>query len=304
MITIPNFERFRVFHAVYMNKGIQQAAHVLNVTRSAVSQSLKILEQEVGVTLFIRDSKKFQPTPEAGELFKIIHPFINELHSTLQSLESGKKIPTGHLKVGAPMDFGSNHLTKIIGEFRKKFPEVSFEVNLAVPVKQLELLCRGDLDMAFIDNGDMYAEKFPVTIQSILKEEFVLAASEKCYRAWKLKDSSFLNLSQAPIVDYVVHGPVIRMWLKHHFGKIPSDLKLVYSAESVRAVLTAIAADIGMGVVPQHLLVGEFATLRVISTLKTPFINEIMLARQQGKKATAKEREFIKFYKTHGAHSN
>jgi len=299
MLTIPNFERLKIFHIVYLNKSIQKAADVLNVTRSAVSQSLKSLEEEIGVTLFIRDSKKFQATPQAEELFKTLHPFIGELQATLKSLDSGKKVPTGHLRIGAPMDFGSHHLTKVIGKFREKFPNVTFEVTLAVPIKQLEMLCQGDLDLAFIDNGDIHKEKYPVTIQSILKEEFVLAASEKTYKTWGLKDSTFQNTSRVPIADYVAHGPVIRMWFKHHYGKTPSELNIAYSAESVRAVLTAIASDIGVGVIPLHLLTGEFSDLKVISTTKKPFINEIMLARQQGRPTTAKESEFIKFYKAY-----
>jgi DNA-binding transcriptional LysR family regulator len=297
MLTLPNFEKLKVFYVVYLNKSIQKAAEDLHVTRSAVSQSLKSLEEEIGVGLFIRDSKKFQPTAPAEELFKSINPFISDLQTTLQHLESGRKIPAGHLKIGAPMDFGSGHLTRVIGEFRKKFPEITFELNLAVPIRQLEILCRGELDMAFIDNGDIHAGKYPVTVQSVMKEEFVLAVSERRYREARLKETSVANLSLIPMVDYVSHGPVVRMWFKHHFGKVPANLSVVYSAESVRAVLAAIASDIGAGVVPKHLLVGEFKDLKTISTPKKPFVNEILLARQQGKKAVAKEQEFIKFYR-------
>jgi len=297
MLTIPNFERLKIFHIVYLNKSIQKAADVLNVTRSAVSQSLKTLESEVGVTLFIRDSKKFQATESAEALFQAIHPFVSELHATLQSLETGRKIPAGHLKIGAPMDFGSTHLTELIGRFRQKFPDVTFDLQLAVPIKQLEMLCRGELDLAFIDNGDIHAQRYPVTIQSIRKEEFVMVASSKNYKAWNLKDSSYANLSRMPFVDYVAHAPVVRMWMKHHFGKTPSDLNVVFSAESVRAVLTAVASDIGIGVVPLHLVARESQDLKVLQTLKKSFVNEIMLARQQGRKPSAKEQAFIQFYK-------
>jgi DNA-binding transcriptional LysR family regulator len=294
---MPNFERLKIFHSVYLNSSIQKAADGLNVTRSAVSQSLKALEEELGMVLFIRDSKKFQATSQGEELFKTLNPFVSELQATLQNLESGKKNPSGVLRIGAPMDFGASALTKIIGQFRGKFPAVSFELHLAVPVKQLEMLCRGELDLAFIDNGDIHAAKYPVTIQTVVKEEFVLAASEKNYKKFQLKEASFAKLIRCPVVDYVTHGPVMRMWLKHHFGRTPSELLMAFSAESVRAVLNAIAADVGVGVVPKHLVTKEFKELKIIPTAKKPFVNEIMLARQQGKSATAKEQEFIKFYK-------
>ena len=68
MLTLPDLNRLKVFYVVYANKSIIRAANVLNVTRSAVSQSLKALEKEIHTTLFIRDSKKVQPTPAAETL--------------------------------------------------------------------------------------------------------------------------------------------------------------------------------------------------------------------------------------------
>lgn len=298
MLTIPNFERLKIFHIVYMNKSILKAADVLNVTRSAVSQSLKGLESELGLPLFIRDSKKFQPTPEADHLFQTINPFVHELHSALQHLESGIKTPVGHLRIGAPLDFGSGILTQIIGKFRKKYPQVTFELILAVPIKQLDLLCEGKLDLAFIDNGDIHTEKYPVSIQTAMKEEFVMAASEKVWRELKLQNASYQSLIEAPIVDYLPHAPIARMWLKHHYSKSPGTLSIVYSAESVRAVLSAISSEIGIGVVPSHLIEGSYKTLKVVETTKKPFVNHMMITRQQGKKASFRESEFMSFVKS------
>ena len=300
MLTIPNFERLKIFHLVYLNRSILKASSVLNVTRSAVSQSLKTLEGELKVPLFIRDSKNFKPTPEADQLFQAIHPFVNELHATLQQFESGAKTSVGHLRIGAPQDFGSGHLTQIVGKFRKKYPQVTFELTLAVPVKQLDLLCEGKLDLAFIDNGDVYAEKYPVSVQTVMKEEFVMAASEKKIKKFNLSERpTLMDLSEIPIVDFLHHAPVACMWYRHHFGKVPPKLNVVFSAESVRSVLTAIAQDIGFAVVPQHLLTGDYKHLKTISTSKKPFENQIMIARQIGKMKTLRETEFISFYKNY-----
>lgn len=301
MLTHLNFEKLKIFHIVYLNKSILKASQILNVTRSAVSQSLKSLEEELKFSLFIRDSKKFQPTSEADQLFQAINPFVNQLHTTLESLESGRKNPTGLLRIGAPMDLGSDHLTKIIGHFRKKYPEVTFEITLAIPIKQLDLLCAGKLDIAFIDNGDVHAAKYDVSFQSVMKEEFVMVASDKMIKAYKIGSrSGFQDLAKIPLVDYVSHGPVARMWFNHHFNKIPSKLNLVFSAESVRAVLNAISADIGIGVIPQRILSeGGSKHLHVIETVKKPFINQIMIARQVGRPKSFRETEFINFFREH-----
>lgn len=297
MLTVPNFERLKVFHIVYLHRSIQRAADALGITRSAVSQSLKGLEAELGTTLFVRDSKKFQPTPPADELFKAIDPFVGELRAVLKQIESGKRVPVGHLRIGAPLDFGSDRLTRVIAKYREKYPEVTCELYLAVPVKQLEALCRGEIDLAFIDNGDVHAGRFPVTVQQAAEEEFVLVASREAYRRHGLREASFANLGKADFVDYLPGSPVARLWFKHHFKKVPPELRLVYSAESVRGVLTAIKCGIGVGVVPKHLLKGDFKDVVVVDGPGKAFVNQIVLVRQAGKKATAKEQEFIRVFR-------
>jgi DNA-binding transcriptional LysR family regulator len=295
MLTIPDLNRLKVFYVVYANKSIVRAAHVLHVTRSAVSQSLKALEDEIHTSLFVRNSKLVQPTPAADSLFKLMGPFFHELESVLLQIESGRKTSVGHLRIGAPLDFGSEHLTEVIAKFKKQNPNVSFEVILGVPVKQLDLLCDGKLDIAFIDNGDVFSKSYPISVETVQTEEFVLAASVKFYSENIKNDHSSAKLQNLPIVDYLAYAPVARMWFKHHFHKSVSNLNVVYSAESVRAVIKAIFIGMGIGVVPSHL--AQQNRLKVISTNKKELVNQITLALPLSKKLTYTEKAFISFYK-------
>ena len=181
-----------------------------------------------------------------------------------------------------------------MARFRRRHPSVTFELQLDVPVRQLEKLGEGKLDIAFIDNGDVHAGKFPVKVQPFLRETFVMAASPERARGLR----GFEALSQAPIVDYLRHAPVARLWFKHHFSRAPVELEVAYSAESVRGVLTAIKGDIGIGVVPERLLEGEFKSLKRIETTRTPWINQIMIARGLGRTASKRESDFVAFCKS------
>jgi DNA-binding transcriptional LysR family regulator len=298
MLTIPDLNRLKVFYVVYANKSIVRAANVLNVTRSAVSQSLKALEEEVHATLFVRDSKKMQPTPAAESLFKLMGPFLQELESALQNIETGRRHPTGHLRIGAPLDFGSDYLTNVIGKFRLVHPTVSYELILGVPVKQLELLIEGKLDIAFIDNGDVFSKSYPISVETIQREDFILVSSANFYSEHIKGDHSLSRLQSLSIVDYLPHAPVARMWFKHHFNKSITDLNVCYSAESVRAVLKAVSLGLGIGVIPSHLIGAEANPLKVISTDKKNLVNQITLALPLAKKLTITEKTFISFLKS------
>ncbi|MBK7889930.1 MAG: LysR family transcriptional regulator [Bdellovibrionales bacterium] len=297
MLTIPDLNRLKVFYVVYANRSIVRAANVLNVTRSAVSQSLKALEKEVHAPLFLRNSKKVQPTPAAETLFKLMEPFLQELESALQNIETGRKHPTGHLRIGAPLDFGSDYLTNVIGKFRQAHPTVSYELILGVPIKQLELLLEGKLDIAFIDNGDVFSKSYPISVETIQREDFVLVSNAKFYAENIKGDHSLSRLQRLPIVDYLPHAPVTRMWFKHHFGKSITDLNVSYSAESVRAVLNAVSLGMGVGVIPSHLIGAEANRLKIISTDKKNLVNQIALALPLAKKLTLTEKTFVSFLK-------
>lgn len=294
MLTLPDLNRLKVFYVVYVNKSIVRAANFLNVTRSAVSQNLKTLEEEMQTTLFVRNSKKVLSTPAADTLFGIMSPFFQELEMALRSIETGKKHPTGHLRIGAPLDFSAGHLTEVIAAFKAKHPAVTFEMVLGIPVKQLDMLVSGQLDLAFIDNGDVFEKSHPISVETVQREEFVLACSSRFYAEHVRGNHSLKHLQSLAIVDYVAHAPVVRMWYKHHFNKAISNLRVVYSAESVLAVKKAISLGVGMGVIPFD----KVEKLKVIEMDKRPLVNLISLALPLSKKMTYTEKAFISFYKS------
>lgn len=300
MLNIPDLNRMKVFYVVYTHRSLTEAAQALNITRSAISQSLKALEEELQTKLFIRDSKQVLPTAPAELLFRTIEPFIAELQTAIAQLETGKKDPVGHLRIGAPQDFGSTHLTEVIVEFHKKYPLITFELVLAIPVTLLEMLSESKLDMAFVDNGDFHAKLYPVSIVTVMKEKFVLVCSHRYFDEFIPRQSlKYEDLKHLNFIDYVHHAPVAKMWVKHHFGKSAPDLKVVFSAESVRAVIKATKGSIGVSVVPEHLIEADLKAgrLKIISVGGRDLVNHITLARRLERPTTAREKHFVEFYK-------
>lgn len=300
MLNLPDLNRMKVFYAVYKYRSLVGTAEAMNITRSAVSQSLKALEGELQTKLFIRDSKRVSPTEAADLLFRSIEPFIAELQAAVSQIETGKREPSGHLRVGAPQDFGSTHLTEVIVDFRRKYPKVTFEVVLAIPTTLLEMLTEGNLDIAFVDNGDFHAKNYPVSIVTVMKEKFVLVASTKYIEDFVKRPSiKYEELKNLEFVDYIRYAPVAKMWIKHHFGKVPHELSASFSAESVRAVIRAIKGGLGVGVVPEHLVETDLKSgrLKLISAPGRDLFNQISLARRLERSPTMREKRFVEFYK-------
>jgi DNA-binding transcriptional LysR family regulator len=117
-----------VFIAVVEQGNLTKAAESLHMTKSAVSKKLISLEAQAGIRLITRSTRHLQLT-EAGELYyshlKKAHQAINEGNETL-SRYSGSV--DGTLKISAPMVFGHLHLTALLPEFLKRWPQLHAEI--------------------------------------------------------------------------------------------------------------------------------------------------------------------------------
>lgn len=182
MLTLPDFNRLKVFYYVYQSKSIQRAADDLHVTRSAISQAIKALEFELGAELFVRTNKAILPTQNADKLAGTISPFIRNLTEDMNFIQKGKNEPHGVLKIGAPVEFGSDLLIEELAKFKKKYPTTSFHIELGIPPKILSKIASNELDFGYVDNGDQFEGQFPVVMKTVWSEKFVLVASRKYFK--------------------------------------------------------------------------------------------------------------------------
>ena len=148
---LPDFNRLKLFYHVYACKSVAGAAKALHVTQSAVSQGLAKLEGELETPLFTRVHKGLVPTPAAETLFGMVQPFVTELENGLQDFARAKTQPWGVLRIGSPRMFGKIYFPRIFASFRKKFPEVSFVLELGGQEKLLDMVREGALDFTFSD---------------------------------------------------------------------------------------------------------------------------------------------------------
>ena len=133
MLMLQSLDRLKVFYYVFAKGSVISAAKTLNVSQSAVSQSLQKLESEIKSPLFTRLHKQLVPTAAGERLFAIVRPFMAELDICLKTLEQAKDQPFGELRIGAPVEFGKAYFPAIVAAFRKQYPDVTFYLKLGNP---------------------------------------------------------------------------------------------------------------------------------------------------------------------------
>ena len=148
---LPDLNRLNLFYHVHSRLSITEAAEELHITPSAVSQQIKKLETEIGVPLFTRLHKRLVPTPSGKRLFSLVAPLIDSLKDGMDTLDEGRKEPSGVLRIGAPVEFGSIYFPHVISTYRNRYPKVTFDLELGRPSELMPRVESGEIDLSFVD---------------------------------------------------------------------------------------------------------------------------------------------------------
>ena len=142
-----NYELYKVFYYVAISLSFSEASKHLFISQSAVSQSIKVLEKKLGISLFIRSTKRVQLTPEGETLLRHIEPAINLIQrGEAQIMESGN-LGGGQLRIGASDTICRYYLVPYLNRFHKEHPNIHIKVTNQTSTKCVDLLETGQVDL-------------------------------------------------------------------------------------------------------------------------------------------------------------
>ncbi len=135
-----DWDKLRVFHAVANAGSFTKATKTLNISQSAISRQINILEAKLGTRLFKRVARGLVLT-EAGESLRDTVMTVFAKLSTAQTIiEDLKSYPRGHIRVATSLAFGSLWLAPRLQEFLDQYPEI--QVSLLLTDEEVDLNMR------------------------------------------------------------------------------------------------------------------------------------------------------------------
>ena len=119
------------FVAVADQRSFRAAAARLDVTPSALSHSMRQLEERLGVRLLHRTTRSVSVTDAGQRLLDRLRPAIDQIAGALENLDGERLRPLGHLRVYAANLLAATAVIVPIWErFLSTYPEVQLEVHL------------------------------------------------------------------------------------------------------------------------------------------------------------------------------
>lgn len=198
------------------------AAKELFVTQPTLSQQIINLEKEIGVKLFVRQSKNVQLTPAGKEFVMHAKRILTQVDNLYDLMSNYSTLEIGNISVGIMWSASYLGITKIIEDFSVLYPKVNVEITVDGSQILPQKLKDGEIDVGFyvatektfgsedvvqykIINSRMMAvvsKKNPLSecesleIHELTKEKLILPSGDKAFKDIIMK--SYIGIGERP----------------------------------------------------------------------------------------------------------
>jgi LysR family transcriptional regulator, transcriptional activator of the cysJI operon len=293
MLNIFDHHKLQILIKTVETESIAQVAKHFNVTSSAISQTIKLLEDQLQKQLFMRVGKKLKPTAITHELCRVSGSYFYELEKLLESdIFQGVE-----LRLGTPYLWGTCGLTDHLADYLKENKKVKCLVSFRSTHQLVAGVKNGEYDFAFVDEGPMLKEFPEIVTKKIAQEELVLCCSKEFKRSEGLtQNSSFQDFSSKKHILYHKGKEGVYKWYLHHYNKVP-ELDYSMTLDHPLAILKAMLKGLGLTVLPRAYLSeqGVLDKVFIIEGAKKTLISKILLAQLADKVPSSHQKSLIEF---------
>lgn len=287
-----NYELYKVFYHVATTLSFSEASKKLFISQSAVSQSIKALENKLSQTLFIRSTKKVRLTAEGEILLRHIEPAISLIQRgesrLLDSASTG-----GQIRIGASDTICRYFLVPYIERFHQAFPKVHIKVVNATSIQCVELLKNGQADFIVVNHPNAYLNHL-WSIKTIKQFQDVFIANQS-FSHLKEHRPSLAELSEYPLLmldKRSTTSEFLHSLFQQH------QLELVPEAELSSNDLLIDLARIGLGIafVPDYCLLEQSDSLFIVKTKETLPSRELAVVYNDKLPVSPAVNEFLNYF--------
>ncbi len=131
MMKKSNLNRLEYFVAIAEEGTITAAADRMRISKAVVSKQLQLLEEELGATLVVRNSRYLNLTETGQSFYEAARASVAQAEEAYEVAKQGRAEPTGNLRITAPLDMGVTYVSPVVAEFRIAYPAVTIDLTLS-----------------------------------------------------------------------------------------------------------------------------------------------------------------------------
>lgn len=240
--------RYGIFCRVVEQGSFTRAAEELGYSQSAVSQNVRALEQETGVTLLSRRKDGVQLTQDGQEFY----PYIQSIFQAEQALERKRQETMGLqnslIRIGTFTSVSRNLLPPMMKRFKEKYPDVRFVLRQGEYTSIPQWIRQGEIDFGFVNQDAVEGME-----TRLLYEDHMLAVLPQGHRLEGKSSLTLRDISTEPLIllDEGEHSVLLDAF--HSAGLTP---KLAYEVYDDYSILSMVRQGLGISVLYEKVVAG------------------------------------------------
>ncbi|WP_409299776.1 LysR family transcriptional regulator [Pseudomonas sp. KCJK8993] len=247
-----NLKFLETFVWVARLKNFSLTAEKLCTTQAAISSRIAVLEDELGVKLFRRDSRGVSLTPEGVKVLEHAEQMLDTLQVLKQSIEA-PSCKVGRLRIGVMDTVIHTWLSPLVAQMMDHYPQVEIELVADTSLNLCEQLQKGFLDLVL--QTDLLRQESIRSLELASYPVCWVAASNSIYHR---PYGSLVELARERIVTYsrnsLPHQQILSLMQAN--GVLAPRLNCV---NSVSAITRLLRDGFGIGALPPVLVREELA---------------------------------------------
>lgn len=222
------------------------AARVMGYTQSAVSQMIKALEEELGVTLLLRSRTGVTLTREGELLLPYIRDVANAHRMLSEQAANFHGLQSGTIRIGTFTSVSSRLLPPVMKAFKEAHPNLRFELHQGVYSEIEEWVRTGVVDFGFTDASRVT----PFVCEPVFQDTMLAVLPE----GHPLGENIFVQVGQLKQEPFILLDEGRGGGIVHDMVAAHPEIDVQYHVADDYSILTMVENRLGIAILPELVL--------------------------------------------------
>ncbi len=285
-----DLRQLRYLVALAEERNFTRAAASEHIAQPALSQQVRRLEEELGLALVERTTRRVALTEAGGLLVVRARRIMAELDAAESELQALRGVYTGHVVIGAMHTMGPIDLSLALARFRERHPNVGFTVREQSSGEMAEMLRVDEIDLAFLSVTER-VESHGLGLHQLISEELVVVlprqhplARRRQVRMAELAGEQFISFRE---------GARLRELLVSAAREAGFEPRVTLESNESHRVRRLVARGLGVAILPRSDAEEPGADVVVAALIEPALTRDITLAWRAGRRHPPAAAEFL-----------
>ncbi|MDK2808887.1 MAG: hypothetical protein PWP24_1624 [Clostridiales bacterium] len=235
---------YQIFLTVTEQGSFIKASQILNITPSAISHSIAVLEKDFGAPLLIRGKQGVSLTTYGESILPYVREVLQSEINLRQQVDALHGLERGRIRVGCFNSICNTHLPILVKRFHERYPNIQIQIFQGTYADVIEWLKNGLIDLGFLSKA---SAKNILPLRCIYQDELFCLTPI----GFKGKHKDFITSEEIQQMDFVSQQEStdsdIGQYLEKHRIQVRSSC---YVSDDLAAI-SLISNGFGIGIMPK-----------------------------------------------------